>query len=199
MNLPTKITVSRILLIPVFLVLFYLNFWGNYFFAAIVYVICACTDFVDGYIARHRNLVTSFGKFLDPIADKVLAIVAMIVMVDIGQFPSPYGAIMVSLIITRELIVSAFRMVAAAKGVVLAADKLGKFKTIFTNISIPMIIFSYAFTRAQMGGFYDYYHIVFNYLGYAVFAVAFVLTIVSGLNYILKNKHVFNDEGEKID
>lgn len=195
MNLPTKITVSRILLIPVFLVLFYVPFWGHYFFAALAFTICACTDFVDGYIARHRNMVTSFGKFLDPIADKALAVVAMIVMVDAAQFLAPYGAIMVSLIICRELIVSAFRMIAASKGVVLAADNLGKLKTIFTNIALPVIMLAFAFTEAQLGSFYKLYRYFFYYTGHVLFLVAFVLTLVSGVNYIVGNKKVFEEKG----
>lgn len=201
MNLPTKITLSRILLIPVFLVLFYVEFWGHYFFAAVIFTITACTDFVDGYLARHRNLVTSFGKFLDPIADKVLAVVAMIVMVDKGMFFAPFGAIFVSLIIARELIVSAFRMVAASNGIVLAADTIGKLKTIFTNIALPLVIFSYAFDATQMGAFYNWYFNFFNYVGQGVFVVAVVLTLISGYNYVSKNKHVFKekDKGEKSD
>ncbi len=196
MNLPTKITISRIFLIPVFLVFFYVPFWGHYFFAALVFTISACTDFVDGYIARHRNMVTNFGKFLDPIADKALAAVAMVVMVDVNQLLAPYGAVAVSLIICRELIVSAFRIVAASKGIMLAADTLGKLKTIFTNIALPVIMLAFAFTAKQLGNLYKIYHYFFYYAGHVAFAIAFVLTIVSGAHYIAANKKVFEEKGD---
>ena len=139
MNLPNKISLARIALIPVFIAFYYLTMIPhNYLYATIVFAVAAFTDFLDGYIARKYNLVTDLGKFLDPIADKVLVLTAMILMltsVSIGPLgggilPAVSGGVGISIILARELIVSSFRMVAASKKVVIAADKLGKIKTV---------------------------------------------------------------------
>ena len=147
MNLPNKITLTRICMIPVFVLFFFLD--GVLPFArgiaAIVFVLAACTDFIDGHIARSRGLVTNLGKFLDPIADKVLVSTAMLLLLTIkeslfartGEWADGLYVLMavcICIIMARELIISAFRQIAAANGVVMAADKLGKFKTIFQDI-----------------------------------------------------------------
>lgn len=198
MNLPNKITLTRIFMIPVFIVLFYcglLTEWC-YLAAAIVFVIAACTDTLDGYIARSRGLVTNLGKFLDPIADKVLVSTAFIILLTIPSAFTlqPFGVwglyaagIMVALILARELIVSGFRMVAAGRNVVLAADRLGKMKTMTQDIAITLLIASLAFPATFFGS-------LLGYAGLAFFAVCTLLTVISGVNYIVRNLDVLKEE-----
>ncbi len=198
MNLPNKITLTRIFMIPVFVLLFFLKnvLPFHYGIAAIVFALAACTDFIDGHIARSRGLVTNLGKFLDPIADKVLVSTAMILILTmqdslfalLPEVSSPLytaTAICVCVIMARELIISAFRQIAAANGVVLAAEKLGKYKTTFQDIAIFVLIFS-----ADFGGTFGK---VLACIGFALFAVATVLTVVSGISYVVKNKNVLKD------
>ncbi len=196
MNLPNKITLSRILLIPAFIVLFFLDFTGNYIVAGAIFALAAFTDFLDGHIARSRNLVTNLGKFLDPIADKVLVATAFILMLTakealFGVFGGAATAIYVTasvaicLILARELIISAFRQIAAAAGIVLAAEKLGKYKTLFQDLCIVVFL-----VAADCSGTFG---VVLSYVGLAFFAIATVLTVVSALSYILKNKQVLKD------
>ena len=198
MNLPNKITLARICLIPVFVLIFFLD--GVLPFAqgiaATIFVIAACTDFIDGYIARSRGLVTNLGKFLDPIADKVLVSTAMLLLLtmkekifdDLGAWVYIAVAVCICVIMARELIISAFRQIAAANGVIMAADKLGKYKTIFQDIAIAVLIFS--------GGFADFLSPWYNYLtwlGLAIFGVATILTVWSGIAYVVNNKQVLKD------
>ena len=153
MNLPNKISITRICMIPIFVLIFFLDgvLPFNYGIAAILFVVAACTDFIDGYIARSRGLVTNLGKFLDPIADKVLVATAMILLLTMkDSLFAVFGAaqnaiyiataISVCVILARELIISAFRQIAAANGVVMAAEKLGKYKTTFQDVSIFVLI-----------------------------------------------------------
>lgn len=198
MNLPNKITFTRICMIPVFVLIFFLD--GVVPFArgiaAIVFALAACTDFVDGYIARSRGLVTNLGKFLDPIADKVLVSTAMILLLTIkenlfavtGEWMDVLYATMavcICVIMARELIISAFRQIAAANGVVMAADKLGKFKTIFQDISIAVLLFS-----SDISGVFGN---VLLGIGGVVFLAATVLTVWSGIAYVVNNKQVLKD------
>lgn len=197
MNLPNKITLSRIFLIPVFAVIFFLDVIPyNYFIAAIVFIVAACTDFIDGHIARSRNLVTNLGKFLDPIADKVLVSTALIFLLVrqetltvmwSGAWVAVYAGVCVAIILARELIVSGFRMVAASTGLVLAADKVGKVKTTFQDIAIAALL---------IGA--DFFGIVaaseaINAVGIVALGIATVLTIWSGLGYVIKNRAVFKE------
>ncbi len=187
MNLPNKISIARIALIPVFIALYYLTVIPhNFLYASIVFAVAAFTDFLDGYIARKYNMVTDFGKFLDPIADKVLVLTAMILMltnVGGGLLPVVSGGIGVIIILARELIVSSFRMVAATKKVVIAADKLGKIKTVSQDIALLLILFSKGFS----GQVFDIIWLV----GYCLFIFSVIMTLISGINYIVKNKAVF--------
>ncbi len=188
MNLPNKLTVLRVVLIPVFVALFYITAVPyNYLISAVVFVVAALTDFLDGYIARKRNLVTNLGKFLDPIADKCLVATALIVMLlpyDMAILPW-YGSIAVAIILCRELIVSGFRMVAASKGVVLAADKVGKIKTVFQDVGIAVLLAG----ASIWPGLYT----VVNIVGLCILGVATLLTIISGVNYVVKNVQVLKD------
>ena len=205
MNLPTRITVARIALIPIFVLIFCLRevFEQYYILMTIVFIIASCTDFVDGHIARKHNLVTDLGKFLDPIADKILVVADMIVLLKINFvtnngsiYPvlAPYfGEICVILILAREFIIGVFRQIAAAKGKVMAADKLGKAKTIITLIALPMLMLV-PFINEPWHKAVNWVGVVFLFLGWVLFGIATILTVVSGINYVLKNKHVFKDD-----
>lgn len=198
MNLPNKITLTRIFMIPVFVLFFYLdvmNGW-NYLVAAIIFVLAASTDALDGHIARSRGLVTNLGKFLDPIADKVLVSTALILLLTRGgvfeiSFFSGWGLIVagicVAVILARELIVSGFRMVAASAGLVLAADKVGKVKTTFQDISIAMLLFGADFFGIALASR------ILNGIGIVSLGVATALTIWSGVSYIVRNRAVFKE------
>ncbi|MGN0817609.1 MAG: CDP-diacylglycerol--glycerol-3-phosphate 3-phosphatidyltransferase [Candidatus Coproplasma sp.] len=192
MNLPNKLTLSRVVMIPVFVLFFYLQFTGHFFVALAVFALASFTDFLDGKIARKYRLVTNLGKFLDPIADKVLVSTAMIVMLTVPSFFTAYlgswaiivAGCCVAVILGREIIVSGFRMVAADAGIVIAADKIGKYKTAAQDFSIVILLFG-----AGLGEFLveSVAVQVINLVGLCLFAIATILTIISGINYIIKN------------
>lgn len=202
MNLPNRITLSRIFLIPVFIVVFFLDVIPhgyNYIAAAAVFAVASFTDFLDGHIARKRGLVTNLGKFLDPIADKVLVSTALILMLVRGaeifqvlwaqDWVLIAAGCCVAIILARELIVSGFRMVAASAGLVLAADKIGKFKTVFQDIAILFLLVGAVSFGSETAG--D----VLNGIGLAALAVATILTIWSGISYIVRNRAVLQEKG----
>ncbi len=196
MNLPNKLTLGRLILIPFFVLFFYLDFTGHYLVSLAIFAIAAFTDFLDGYIARKHNLVTDLGKFLDPIADKVLVLVALTVMVADpkitnlflvhGSWGLIFGGIGVSIIVAREMAVSSLRMMAAKNGKVLAADKSGKIKTFFTDVTIVVTLFAGDFLVIA----YEFGKIV-DLIGLICFGISVLLTIVSGVSYLVKNKEVF--------
>lgn len=139
MNLPNKLTVLRVMLVPVFLVFIYLDSVPyHYLIAAIVFIAASVTDWMDGKIARSRNLITTFGKFLDPLADKILVIAALAVFVDNSVIDM--SAVPLVIIITREFVVSGMRLLAMEDGVVIAAGIWGKLKTAFTMVTIVVIL-----------------------------------------------------------
>ena len=194
MNLPNKLTIARMVMIPVFILFFYLHFTAHYFVALAVFGVACLTDLFDGKIARKYNLVTNLGKFLDPIADKVLVLSALVIMLtrplifvaNLGECALIVAGCGVALILAREIIVSGFRMVAASSGMVIAADIFGKYKTTCQDISIVVLIIG-----AGVGELTD--HIagdIVNYIGLAFFAIAVILTVVSGINYLVKNREV---------
>ena len=206
MNLPNKITLSRIFMIPVFVLFFFLdvmNGW-NYFIAAVIFVLAAATDALDGHIARSRGLVTNLGKFLDPIADKVLVSTAFILLLTrMEVFHRPFAmfggdaalaellmtivaGVCVAVILARELIVSGFRMVAAERRLVIAADKLGKVKTTFQDAAIAALLFGMGFLYHTAGQ-------AIAFAGIVLFVACTVLTVVSGIHYIVKNKNVLTE------
>lgn len=192
MNLPNKISIVRICMIPVFVLFFYLDFPYHHVVAALVFALAACTDFIDGHIARSRNLVTNLGKFLDPIADKVLVATAFVLMVTeskifgvFGVWGEIVGAVSICLILARELIISAFRQIAATAGIVLAAEKLGKYKTACQDACITVLLVGASFVGTTLK--------VINIVGLVLFAAATVLTVISGCSYVLKNKQVLKD------
>ena len=136
MNLPNKITVSRILLIPIFMIVLYLPIQYSEIIALIIFLVAAATDGIDGHIARSRNLVTNFGKFLDPLADKLLVAAALIALVGMQRIPSW----IVTVIIAREFAVTGIRLLAVGEGRVIAASMLGKIKTVTQIISIALLL-----------------------------------------------------------
>lgn len=179
MNLPNKLTLLRVVLIPVFVVLLLLEGGQNYALriaALIVFCIASFTDFLDGQIARRNNLVTNFGKFMDPLADKLLVCSALICMIELGQLPSWY----VITVIAREFIISGFRLVAADNGIVIAASWWGKFKTTFQMLTVILLILNIP---------------ALHTVTLIIAGIAFVLTLVSLLDYIAKNYKVITEGG----
>ena len=166
MNTANKLTMLRVALIPVFLILLYLRFPFHMYFALTVFILASVTDFVDGYIARHYNQVTDFGKFMDRLADKCLVVAAMLWFVEIGQMPS--WALLV--VIIREFSVSGLRMVAADKGRVIAAGWSGKVKTASTMVCIVLMFLPIAV-----------------WINHICVAVIVLTTIYSGVEYFMKN------------
>ncbi|MFA5759125.1 MAG: CDP-diacylglycerol--glycerol-3-phosphate 3-phosphatidyltransferase [Clostridia bacterium] len=190
LNLPNKITFSRIFLTLV-MIFFYLTDFVPYgkIIAVILFIIAACTDFIDGHIARKYNLVTNLGKLLDPIADKLLVMSALVMVVADGTIPAPYGALACITIIGRDFIIGALRQVVAANGKVLAADKWGKYKTACLDTTIPMIM-AIAF-NTEYNIVSGMWLVGFTIFTYAIFAIAIFLTIYSGANYLIKNKSAY--------
>ena len=179
MNLPNKLTILRVIMVP-FFVLFMLTDIGgsaNKWISLILCVVASLTDLLDGKIARKYNLVTNFGKFMDPLADKLLVCSAMICLIEMNKL----DAWIVIVIISREFIISGFRLVASDSGVVIAASYWGKFKTVFQMAMIIVLI-------ADLGGFFDM-------LGTVLVWAALALTIISLLDYVFKNKQVLTQGG----
>lgn len=176
MNLPNKLTMGRIFAIPVFIVVFLMDYRIA---AAVIFVLAALTDMLDGHIARKHNLVTNFGKLMDPLADKLLVMSALICMVEMGDV----AGWMVVVILGREFIITGMRQVAAAQGIVIAAGTTGKIKTITQMIAIPLLILeNWPFTALGIPVPFDQ---IFLW-------IALVMTIVSGTEYIMKNKQLFS-------
>ena len=193
MNLPNKLTILRILMIPVFVAIFYITAIPfNFIISAVIFALASLTDFLDGHIARKYNMVTDFGKFLDPIADKVLVSTALIVMIvpPIGTTMLPwYSGIGVAIIMARELIISGFRLVAAGKGLVIAADFSGKLKTFVTDIAILVILVT--------GDIIKLVPSISNLLlivNTVLLGVSVLLTIISGVECLVKNKKVISSK-----
>lgn len=176
MNLPNKLTTFRVILIP-FFVFFMLapNMTGiNHYIAAAIFIVASLTDLLDGKIARKYNLVTNFGKFMDPLADKLLVCSAMICLIQTGQL----AAWIVVIIIAREFIISGFRLIASDNGVVIAASYWGKFKTTFQMVMICLMIAN--FPQLQI-------------LTNIIMWIALILTVVSLIDYLVKNKDVMKN------
>lgn len=176
MNLPNKLTLFRIFLIPVFVVMMILDFENKYLFSCFIFVLASLTDALDGYIARKHNLITDFGKFMDPLADKLLVISALITMTE-NNLVSSW---MVIIIVSRELTVSILRAIAAADGKVIAASGGGKLKTISQMVSIVVLLLGANFNNVFMLN-----------VGYVLILIATLLTLQSGFEYLYKNKDLF--------
>ncbi|MEE5993800.1 MAG: CDP-diacylglycerol--glycerol-3-phosphate 3-phosphatidyltransferase [Oscillospiraceae bacterium] len=182
MNLPNKLTLLRILLVPVFLVCMYVNFPCHYLGALVVFAIASITDALDGNIARKYNLVTTFGKFADPLADKVLVLAAMAALADTDNVP--VNGIVVTIIAAREFMVSGLRLVTAEKGVVVAAGIWGKLKTAFTMVAIVVILII-EMVLVDFGVVCDGGTMAVFNIGMMVLVwVSVLLTIISGAVYL---------------
>ncbi|MDO4371830.1 MAG: CDP-diacylglycerol--glycerol-3-phosphate 3-phosphatidyltransferase [Clostridia bacterium] len=178
MNTPNRLTLLRIVLIPVFVVFALLRAQWAQYVALLIYILACITDMLDGRIARARNLVTNFGKFADPIADKLLVMSALVVLVASARMPAWVCIVMLA----REFIISGLRLVAAGNGRVIAAGKLGKLKTVFQmSATIALMLLVPVTGKALLGRFGV---VLANVLMY----IATVLTIVSGAEYILNNR-----------
>lgn len=167
MNTANKITMFRVLLIPVFLVVLYWGFPGSSYVALGIFIIASVSDFVDGYIARHYNQVSDFGKFMDPLADKVLVVAAMLVFVEWGKMPA--WALLI--VVTREFAVTALRLVAVGGGRVIAAGWSGKVKTAATMVCICIMLLP-----------------IPPWADIACWVIIVVTTVYSGVEYFIKNK-----------
>lgn len=180
MNLPNKLTLLRVILIPVFLVCIYVDVIPAHFLLAlIVFAVASFTDMLDGKIARARGLVTNFGKFLDPLADKVLVITALTVLVELDEFRM--SAIPLVIIIAREFMVSGLRLLAAEEGVVIAAGIWGKLKTAFTMVTIVAVLLYLSLTGDFQVAMPD---AVRTWVLNGLIWISTVLTIISGLVYL---------------
>lgn len=179
MNLPNKLTVLRVLMIPFFVVFMLMDIVPGMdkWIALAIFAIASLTDLLDGKIARKYNLVTNFGKFMDPLADKLLVSSAMICLVEMGRLP----AWIVIIIISREFIISGFRLVASDSGIVIAASYWGKFKTVFQMVMIIVMIMDLGAAFVMLENILIY--------------VALILTVVSLIDYIAKNKEVLTKGG----
>ena len=176
MNLPNKLTIVRVLLIPAFLVFLFIDkIPGNYFFALAIFALASITDALDGHIARKHNLVTNFGKFLDPLADKVLVMSALVAFIELGLASS----IAVIIILAREFMVTSLRLVANKEGgKVIAAGMMGKLKTAFTMVAIVAILF--------LQGIGQVFDIPFSIslVGDILIWIATAITAISGIQYL---------------
>ena len=176
MNLPNKLTIFRVILIPFFVVLLLFDITAyDKWIALAIFIVASLTDFLDGHIARKYNLVTNFGKFMDPLADKLLVCSAMICLVELSRIP----AWVVIVIISREFIISGFRLVASDNGVVIAASYWGKFKTTFQILMICLMI-------ADLPPL--------ALVTQIVMWVAVALTVVSLVDYLIKNRAVMKGQ-----
>ena len=179
MNLPNKLTIIRVCLIPFFVAALLFDHGNNYtmrIVANVLFIVASLTDLFDGKIARKYNLVTNFGKFMDPLADKLLVCSALICLIELGQLP----AWVVIIIISREFIISGFRLVAADNGVVIAASYWGKFKTTFQMAAVILMIFNIPALT-----------LVIN----IVVVIAVALTIISLVDYVAKNIKILTEGG----
>ena len=196
MNLPNKITMARILMIPLMVIIPFLGIQGEFkilggltysnLITVMIFLIASITDFFDGYLARKNNLVTTFGKFLDPIADKLLVLAAMIMLVEAGIIPAWIPIV----IAAREFIVSGIRMLAAGEGNVIAASWLGKIKTVSQMIAITFAFLGKNTFLECLSGTLNGSALIINVLMSLGMIVAVVATIWSGIDYFVKSKDI---------
>ena len=197
MNLANKLTIFRIILVPIMAIIPYLNLQGDfmglpltYFWMLLIFIVASITDKLDGYIARSRNQVTTFGKFLDPLADKILVLTAMVLLVELGKIPAWIPVI----VLAREFLVSGYRLIAVEKGgQVIAASIWGKLKTVTQMIAIILIMF-------DKNNFWDCFRggltgvdFAINLVATILLLVSVVATIFSGADYMKNGKELFKD------
>ena len=191
MNLPNKITITRILLVPIMMIIPYINIETTILYGLpisniiilITFLVASLTDFLDGYIARKKNIVTNFGKFLDPIADKLLVLAALVMLVEMNMLPAWIPIV----IAAREFMVSAIRMLAASEGKVIAASMLGKIKTVTQMIAISFAFLDTSPFMKFIDGSLSNFALLLNILSSIAMCIAVVSTIWSGI----ATKHLF--------
>lgn len=177
MNTPNKLTILRIILIPIFVVLYYINFEGWFYWSAAIFIIASITDTIDGQLARRTGQVTDFGKFADPIADKLLVMSALLILLEWGKVP----AWLVIVLLAREFIISGFRLVAAGKGSVIAAGVSGKIKTVTQLIAISIMLFDDPINKWTGVP-----------IGLILLYISAALSIWSCAEYIIKNRNALS-------
>ncbi len=197
MNLPNKLTILRILLVPIMVIIPYLKIQGvfldipiSFLIMELIFIIASITDKLDGTIARKRNLVTTLGKFLDPIADKILVLAALIILVELGKIPGWIPII----VLFREFVVSGYRLIAVGNGgKVIAASILGKLKTVTQMIAIILAFIDigtfFEFTKGTLSG----WHLIVNALMSIMMIVSVIATIFSGYDYIKDGKDLLKE------
>ena len=194
MNLPNKITIARILLVPIMMLMPYIGITAKTSFGLpivnivilVIFLVASFTDYLDGHIARKRNIVTNFGKFLDPIADKLLVLAALVMLVEAGIIPGWIPII----IAAREFMVSAIRMLVATEGKVIAASKLGKIKTVTQMVAISLAFLDTNYFMSFVCGGLTGFALILNILMSAAMILAVIATIWSGVDYFMKSKDV---------
>ena len=194
MNLPNKITIARILLVPIMMLMPYIGITAKTSFGLpivniiilIIFLIASFTDYLDGHIARKRNIVTNFGKFLDPIADKLLVLAALVMLVEARIIPGWIPII----IAAREFMVSAIRMLVATDGKVIAASKLGKIKTVTQMVAISLAFLDTNYFMSFVCGGLTGFALILNILMSVAMILAVIATIWSGVDYFMKSKDV---------
>lgn len=191
MNLPNKLTIFRIILVPIMAIIPFFNFDIKWIVIDVIFILASITDKLDGYIARSKNQITTFGKFLDPIADKILVLAAMLILVEDNRLPS----IIPIIVLFREFIVSGYRLVAVEKGgKVIAASVWGKLKTVTQMLALILAFvdqngFAQCF-MSRLTGFAWWY----NFITTILMSVSVVAAVLSGIDYIAKGKDLFKEE-----
>jgi len=189
MNLPNKLTVLRMAMIPLFLVFMLISpekLGATYLIALVIFALASLTDMLDGKIARKHGLITDFGKLMDPLADKLLVMSALVAFVELGWVPG----VVVIVILAREFLVTSVRLIAAGKGTVLAADKWGKMKTVSQMIWICYLLFARWLIKMPIP---DLAALVIVLLHYVLMIIVVFLTLFSGFNYMKNNWDMFKD------
>ncbi|MGK2905255.1 MAG: CDP-diacylglycerol--glycerol-3-phosphate 3-phosphatidyltransferase [Desulfuromonadales bacterium] len=181
LNLPNLLTLARVAAVPVVLILLLSDSRSSGIWAAAVFGMAAATDFIDGWLARKWGIVTVLGKFLDPLADKLIVMVALIMLIPLERVP----AWAVFLILAREMVVTGLRSIASSEGIVIDASKLGKYKTIYQMVAIPGLMLHYDFYWF-FGIEWNIFHVNMHNFGIFFFYIAFALTLWSGFEYLQK-------------
>ncbi|MEI3431088.1 MAG: CDP-diacylglycerol--glycerol-3-phosphate 3-phosphatidyltransferase [Clostridia bacterium] len=191
MNLPNKLTIFRIILVPIMAIIPFFNFDIKWIVIDIIFILASITDKLDGYIARSKNQITTFGKFLNPIADKILVLAAMLILVEDNRLP----AIIPIIVLFREFIVSGYRLVAVEKGgKVIAASVWGKLKTVTQMLALILaFVDQNGFAQCFVGGLTGFAW-WYNFITTILMSVSVVAAVLSGIDYIAKGKDLFKEE-----
>ncbi len=187
MNLANKLTISRIILAGIFVLFLFISGVGAKFFALTIFLIACITDYYDGLIARKKNIVTEFGKLMDPVADKILTLGAFLSFVEMKIIP----AWMVMVIIVRELVITGIRILALSRKKILSAEIAGKHKTISQMVAVVSILI---FLIIRDSGFTFHYIEYYTKGVYVLMLITVMMTLISGISYMLRNKYIFMGE-----